>query len=244
MAVNDSTGSEGRGLSRIFAETDGLLLALRDFGLTLEHSPLDPHTAALCCIALAEKLQAKNVEIGKQALTDDERSSLQRAQAALTKIARFTTQSLYYGSVDFDANPEKVDLDASRAWSTGELIASLTVQVARSLETIGEGHGISATGFWDGDGLSDAREEVMKRQSGAEVRRDIERVRAAQDIPAEERVRMIAENNAQIRWLARDFVKEAKRPEQRAPAASETKASPSARSPRLRAIAEGINAAH
>lgn len=79
----------------------------------------------------------------------------------------------------------------------------------------------------------------------AELRRDIESIRAAQDVPAEERVKMIAENNAQIRWLARDFLNEAKgldlRP-QTEPPAGKPSVPPNASNPRLRAIGKGINA--
>lgn len=45
-------------------------------------------------------------------------------------------------------------------------------------------------------------------RSMADLRRETERLRRDTDLPAEERQRMILENNRQIRWLARDFMRE------------------------------------
>jgi len=42
----------------------------------------------------------------------------------------------------------------------------------------------------------------------AKLRRENEDLQHDRDIPGDERMRMIVENNRQIRWLARDFMKE------------------------------------
>jgi hypothetical protein len=59
------------------------------------------------------------------------------------------------------------------------------------------------------------RQAIEQRRSAekvsrwmAQLRRENEQLRHDRDLPAEERQRMIAENNQQIRWFARDFMRE------------------------------------
>lgn len=51
--------------------------------------------------------------------------------------------------------------------------------------------------------------EKVARQM-ANLRREVDELREDQGLPAEERQRMILENNRQIRWLARDFMRDAR----------------------------------
>jgi hypothetical protein len=62
------------------------------------------------------------------------------------------------------------------------------------------------------------KEEIGYARSGAkvarmmaELRRENEQLRESRDFPPEERARIVVENNRVIRWLARDYMREAER---------------------------------
>jgi hypothetical protein len=103
------------------------------------------------------------------------------------------------------------------------------------------------------------RQAIEQRRSAEKVshwmaglRRENEQLRNDRDLPAVERQRMIAENNQQIRWLARDFMREIeagkaaerarsmRKPESASTPAGTARRGEDAAGARLRAIRRGI----